>query len=276
MKIGIGTYALFWEGSDRNSAPLSIEAMVDRAARLGCEVFQVCDDPRLEKMEATAVRDLRERAEILDVSLELGTRSIGREHLARYIDLAETLDARTLRSMVQSQEILPSPEAAIEELRAVLPRLERADVVLALETYEQVPTRTLLDIIDELDSPHVGICLDPANCVSALEHPKDVVRSCASRTANLHVKDFAFTRQEGWVGFTYSGAPLGEGLLDLDHELTAVYGSRAATEAPSAIVEHWLPWQGDLTSTLTAERDWTDRALAALREWRAAQHPPAP
>lgn len=274
MKIGIGTYSLFWEFEGRNPDPLDIPGMVDRAARLGCEVFQICDDPRLEDLDAA---QLRERAELLGVELELGTRTIDPAHLRRHIDLAGALGARTLRSMIQAQEIEDGPAAAVTALRAVLPRLEEAGVTLALETYEQVPTSTLLAVVEELDSPHVGICLDPANCVSALEHPKDVVEACAPRTANLHVKDFAFARQEGWVGFTYSGAPLGEGLLDLDHELGAVYGGTrapsAAPHTPSAIVEHWLPWQGDLATTLETERAWTDRTLAALRAWREAHRP---
>ena len=277
MKIGIGTYSLFWEFEGRNPDPLDIPGMVDRAARLGCEVFLICDDPRLEDLDAAQLRELRERAELLGVELELGTRTIDPAHLRRHIDLAGALGARTLRSMIQAQEIEDGPAAAVTALRAVLPRLEEAGVTLALETYEQVPTSTLLAVVEELDSPHVGICLDPANCVSALEHPKDVVEACAPRTANLHVKDFAFARQEGWVGFTYSGAPLGEGLLDLDHELGAVYGGTrapsAAPHTPSAIVEHWLPWQGDLATTLETERAWTDRTLAALRAWREAHRP---
>ncbi|GAA1488890.1 sugar phosphate isomerase/epimerase family protein [Brachybacterium sacelli] len=288
MKIGIGTYALYWEFQDRAPQPLSIAGMIDRAAQLDCDVFQICDDPRIESEDADGLRALRERAEILGVELELGTRTIGRDHLARYLDLAEALGARTLRSMIQAPEIAEGVDAAVEELAATLPRLERTGTTLALETYEQVPTATLLQVIGRVDSPLVGICLDPANCVSALEHPKQVVASCARDTVNLHVKDFAFARQEGWVGFTYSGAPLGEGLLDLDHELQAVYaedspstGRRAAAadkgttrtdrRAPSAIVEHWLPWQGDLEMTLTAERAWTDRSLAALRAWRDAR-----
>ena len=277
MKIGIGTYSLFWEFEGRNPDPLDIPGMVDRAARLGCEVFQICDDPRLEDLDAAQLRELRERAELLGVELELGTRTIDPAHLRRHIDLAGALGARTLRSMIQAQEIEDGPATAVTALRAVLPRLEEAGVTLALETYEQVPTSTLLAVVEELDSPHVGICLDPANCVSALEHPKDVVEACAPRTVNLHVKDFAFARQEGWVGFTYSGAPLGEGLLDLDHELRHVYsGDRAASavgRAPSAIVEHWLPWQGDLATTLETERALTDRTPAALRAWREAPRP---
>ena len=292
MKIGIGTYSLFWEMPERSPEPLSIAGMIDRASQLGCEVFQICDDPRIGELSTDELTELRERAEILGLTLELGTRTIGRDHLDRYLGIAETLGARTLRSMIQSQEIAGGVPAAVAELQASLPRLEATGITLALETYEQVPTPTLLEILDELDSPQVGVCLDPANCVSALEHPKNVVESCASRTVNLHVKDFAFARQEGWVGFTYSGAPLGEGLLDLDHELQAVYGTgaprtgrRSSTpghgptppgpHSASAIVEHWLPWQGDLETTVATERAWTERTLAALRDWRDKHLPSA-
>lgn len=275
MKIGIGTYSLFWELPERNPKPLSIAGMIDRASNLGCEVFQICDDPRVAELGTTELTELRERAEILGIDLELGTRAIDRDHLSRYIDIAETLGARTLRSMIQTQEIEGGAQAAVAELRATLPRLEAAGITLALETYEQMPTRTLLEVIAELDSPLVGVCLDPANCVSALEHPRDVVEACADRTVNLHVKDFAFARQEGWVGFTYSGAPLGEGLLDLDHELAAVYTGRPPGRSPSAIVEHWLPWQGDLETTVATERAWTERTLTALRDWRGEHLPSA-
>jgi len=297
MKIGIGTYSLFWELPERNPEPLGIAGMIDRASQLGGEVFQICDDPRIEELDAMQLQELRERAEILGLELELGTRTIGREHLARYLDIAEALGARTLRSMIQSHEIAAGAPAAVAELRQTLPRLESTGITLALETYEQLPTPVLLEVIAQLDSPLVGVCLDPANCVSALEHPKQVVESCASRTVNLHVKDFAFARQEGWVGFTFSGAPLGQGLLDLDHELSAVYGTgtsgagtsgtgkRSASPAgtadregrsvPSAIVEHWLPWQGDLETTVATERAWTERTLAALRDWREAHLPSA-
>ncbi|WP_114856251.1 sugar phosphate isomerase/epimerase [Brachybacterium sp. YJGR34] len=268
MKIGIGTYALFWEFQDRNPRPLGIAGMIDRAAELGCEVFQICDDPRIEAEDAAGLRTLRTRAEQQGIALELGTRTVGRDHLTRYLGIAEALGAETLRSMIQTQEIAGGTRAVVDTLRTLLPRLEDAGITLALETYEQVPTATLLGVIEQVDSPRVGVCLDPANCVSALEHPDQVIDACAPRTANLHVKDFAFARQEGWVGFTYSGAPLGEGLLDLEHELEAVYGD--GTRSPSAIVEHWLPWQGDLETTLAAERAWTDRTLDALRRWREA------
>src|SRR5699024_3560957 len=114
------------------------------------------------------------------------------------IGIAEELGARTLRSMVQAHEISAGPAAVVEELRAVLPLLDAAAVTLALETYEQIPTSTLIEVIEAVDSPSVRLCLDPANCVPSLEHPREVVESCAPHTATLHVKDFGFTRREGW------------------------------------------------------------------------------
>jgi hypothetical protein len=38
----------------------------------------------------------------------------------------------------------------------------------------------------------------------------------------MDIKDFAFTRQAGWVGFTLAGCPLGEGLLDYDEMAAGV------------------------------------------------------
>ena len=74
----------------------------------------------------------------------------------------------------------------------------------------------LVRIIEAVGSPALGVCLDPANCVAALELPRDVVTTAAPHVKNWHVKDFAFTRQAGWVGFNLVGCPLGEGLLDYD------------------------------------------------------------
>jgi sugar phosphate isomerase/epimerase len=148
------------------------------------------------------------------------------------------------------------------ELRTVLPRYADAGVTLALETYERCPTEALLALVEAVDSPNLGICLDPANCIAALENPRDVIERCAERTVNLHVKDFRFGRQEGLNGFVLTGAPLGEGQLDLDLLFDRV---RPAERGISRIIEHWLPWQGDEQTTLDAERNWIVHNITYLR-----------
>ena len=83
---------------------------------------------------------------------------------------------------------------------------------------------------------------------------------------NIHVKDFAFSRRDGWVGFTLAGCPLGEGLLDYQHLVTT---TRARERGLSQIIEHWLPWQGDSASTIRTENEWNLHNLTYLRSQAA-------
>jgi 3-oxoisoapionate decarboxylase len=241
--IGLGSYAYFWRHRDG----LGLDDALRETADLGLGLFQVCDFPAIEDADHDAVRSL---ADDLGIALELGTRGTHPDHLRRYLGIAEALGATLLRSMVNS----PDAAADLDELA---PELAERGIALALETYEQVPTAELVRLVRGRDG--VGICLDPGNTVSILEHPADVIDIAAQHTINVHVKDFAFSRAEGWVGFSLAGTTLGDGLLPLDDLLTMTSGA-------NRIVEHWLPWQGDAETTCALERDWTLRSIEVLRE----------
>ena len=263
MAIGLSTYSFFWRWHPTATEPLSLPGMLARTQDWGAELLQVCDHPAIEEYDEAQLRELAGDARRRGLELELGTRGIGTEHLGRYLGIAERLEARLVRSMVTAQEA----DAAEELLRAVLPAYERAGVVLALETYEQVPTPRLVEVVEAVGSPALGICLDPANCVAALEHPVATVELTADLVRNLHVKDFGFSRQAGWVGFTLAGVPLGEGLLDLDHLYATV---RPVQRDISQVVEHWLVWQGDSATTCRLEDEWTQHSLDRMRRLAAS------
>lgn len=260
--IGLSSYAFFWQASDRVDRPLGLPDMVAAAAEHGVEVFQICDYPAVAELSADRLRALRDQADRAGIRLELGTRGLDSAHLRRYLELAHRLDAVLVRSMLYTATDRPTPDEAVDRLRAVLPDYERAGVTPALETYEQVPTRALVDVVRRIDSPHVGICADPANCVAALELPTDVICQVAPHVVNLHVKDFTFTRQEGWVGFNLIGAPLGEGLLDYPAMVERI---EPDARGISQVIEHWLPWQGSPDATCAREQDWTEHNLRYLR-----------
>lgn len=217
--IGLGSYAFFWEHSDRVAEPLSLVGAFERTRELGLELFQICDFAPLDRMSDRDVADAARAARDLGLSIELGTKGISGEHLGRYLALAETFDARLVRTMLGAGGArVPGHASAagarahtIAALRGILPSFEAAGVTLALETYEQVATADLAALVREVDSPRLGICLDPANVVARLEHPRTCVETAADVVVAVHVKDFAFARQPGWVGFTYSGAPWAPG-----------------------------------------------------------------
>jgi sugar phosphate isomerase/epimerase len=257
--IGLSTYSFFWQWHPTAPTPLGLAGMLARTADWGADLLQVCDYPLIEEYDEGQLRELAEDAERRGLRLELGTRRIDPVHLQRYLHLAQRLGVTLVRSMVTA----PEAATAEESLAQVLPSYERAGVVLALETYEQVPTPRLVEIVRAVGSEALGICLDPANCVAALEHPSDTIDLTADLVRNLHVKDFSFSRQAGWVGFTLAGARLGEGLLDLDHLFAVV---RPDERGISQVIEHWLVWQGDSATTCRIEDEWTQHNLASLHE----------
>lgn len=260
--IGLGTYSFFWQHSERAPEPLSLPAMLRRTRDLGVGVFQICDYLPILGYSAAELAALRSLADELGIGIELGTRGVGQEHLATFLHLADVLGATVVRSMVNTAEHRPSMGEAEALLRASLPSYADAGVTLALETYEQVRTADLVGLVEAVGSPSLGICLDPANTVAALELPRDVVERTAPYVANVHVKDFAFTRRDGWVGFTLEGAALGTGLLDYDHLVATV---QPEARGVNQIIEHWLPWQGSFDETSRLENLWNEQSIAYLR-----------
>jgi 3-oxoisoapionate decarboxylase len=254
-RVGLSTYSYFWQ---HTKGGLTVEQMLaDTAAQRG-EVFQICDYPAIEDFDDGRLAALAVQAREKGIVVELGTRGTSPGHLHRYLELARKLDAPLVRSM-----LLKTESTAEDDLRAALPDYERHGVTLALETYEQVSTVDLVALVERMDHPNLGICLDPANCVAALEHPDDVVDRCAPYVKNLHCKDFRFTRADKQVGFQLVSTKLGAGQLDLDRMFNAI---RPDERGISQIVEHWIPWQGD--QTLEREREWTAHNLEYLKRRR--------
>lgn len=260
--IGLSTYAYFWQWSPRNPQPLSLENMLMDTRSLGADLFQICDYPALAELSTADLTDVRRLATDLNLTLEVGTRGVETGHLLRFLDIAEHLEADLLRSMVTHDPGDPSIAELPGVLAAVLPEFERRGVTLALETYEQIPTPSLIEMVEAVDHPSLGIVLDPGNCVAALESPREVITRTAPYVKNLHVKDFAFSRKDGWVGFTYAGAPLGEGLLDYDFMVQQV---RPEERSINQVIEHWLPWTNDAAETIRLEQQWTQHNLDYLR-----------
>ncbi|GAA3968670.1 TIM barrel protein [Streptomyces marokkonensis] len=265
MAYGISTYAYFWRISDRAPRPMSLTAMLRDTAELGGEVFQICDYAPIESYDAARLADVRATADELGLALELGTRGIRPEHLSKYLDMAGELGVTLVRSMLNTADHRPGTTEAAALLAEAVPRYADAGVTLGLETYEQVATDDLVAVVRAVDSPYLGIVLDPGNSVARLERPVDVVAASAPYVVNIHVKDFAFTRRDGWVGFTYAGCPLGEGLLDHDGMIAAVRTARPGDRGINQIVEHWLPWQDEgYEATARLEHQWTQHSIVTL------------
>jgi sugar phosphate isomerase/epimerase len=265
MKIGLSTYAFFWKFHSFEpdaKETLSLVEMIEKTKKLGGDVFQICDYPALESMSEQEILDVVQIAQRLGIEIELGTRGVHPEHLKRYLQYCKLFGSSLLRTMINDKHHTPSIKQAAAWIQQVLPMYEEAGVILAIENYEQLKTKDLLALVQLIDHPNVGICLDPANSVAFLEMPEQVIERLAPYVVNLHIKDFVFARKEGWVGFSYIGCPLGEGLLDLDFMLKSL--SRAGKN-PNAIIELWLPFTDSMQRTNELENEWIEKSMEYLK-----------
>lgn len=47
MKLGLSTYAYFWQLSEQATKPITLFDAIDDSVRLGASVFQICDYPQI-------------------------------------------------------------------------------------------------------------------------------------------------------------------------------------------------------------------------------------
>jgi len=150
--IGLGTYAFFWQHSDRAPQPLDLPAMLRKTRELGCEVFQICDYAPILSYPDVQLRDLKALADELGIVLELGTKGIAPAHLANFLRLAEALGAKVVRGMVNTPDHRPTLSEAETLLKQALPAYESCGVKLGLETYEQMSSRALVSLFEVVGS----------------------------------------------------------------------------------------------------------------------------
>lgn len=259
MRIGLSSYAFRYAVAEPDPVTrrkLGPEALLHRAGELGAQVVQFCDNLPLHPLTPRRYRALLEVARTVGVDVELGTRGLGRESLARYVELAERAGCRALRLVLDSSDAAAAEAAA----RDLLPDLHRAGVALAIENHADLPAADLADLVRRIDDPAVGVCLDTANSIGLLERPEETVEALAPLAVQVHVKDFAV--EPAAIGYRVTGRPLGEGWLDLAGVLGAALRSDLD---PDLCVELWMDPAESREATLAREREWVAASLNALR-----------
>jgi len=264
-RLGISTFAFAWAigvPGHPPARPMDAFAFLDRAAALGAEVAQIGDNLPLQTWTHAELERLRAHATRLGLTLEVGTRGIAGDNLARYAEIAATLSSALLRVVIDTERHRPAPDEAVATLREALPTLERAGVTLAIENHDRFPVATLAAIVQEVGSERVGICLDTVNSLGSLEGPDAVLEVLGPHVVNFHVKDARIERLSHNMGFLVSGTPAGQGMLDLRGMLRRL---AELGRAPNVILELWPPPEDDLEATIRKEAAWAEESMPYLR-----------
>ena len=267
MEIGVGSYAYRWSIGIRDykpARPLGPVALLERVAALGAKVVQYADNMPLHTESAETLQGIARVAREHDVSVELGMDGASPTNLRRYLAIASQLDAAMVRLTLDRDDLARPRRELMDDLADSADAYQEAGSTLALENHFLLPSRELVALVEELDHPAVGVCLDVANSIANHEWPWETIERLAPLARNLHLKDYRIGLDPYGVGFRIAGTPIGQGELDIGRVFRTL---REAGRDVNVIVEHWIPREAvnEDRPAEELEDDWTRESLEAAR-----------
>jgi sugar phosphate isomerase/epimerase len=263
MNLGISSYTYTWSVGVPGHEPAESwneSDLLQKTVELEVDCLQIADNLPLHLLGEERLVHLKNSAFDHGIGLEVGARGMFPDMLSRYIEIADLLDSRILRFVIDGPGFTPSVEEVIAIIKGALPELESKDLRLAIENHDRLKARKFLEIIEGVGSERVGICLDSVNSMGAGEGIETVTSLLAPHAFNLHIKEFLVRRHPHMMGFSIEGRPAGQGQLPLEWMLEQV-GPRCR----SAILEQWTPPEATIEASMAKEQAWALQSIDYLR-----------
>jgi sugar phosphate isomerase/epimerase len=266
MILGISSFSYGWSigvPSHMPDRPFSAVDLIKRTRDFGLNCLQIGDNLPLHTLADSQRRELKSLLTKYDLRLELGARGLTEKHLREYIEVAVYFNSPLLRFVTDREDYAPTTASIITIMRSALSDLRDAGITLGIENHDRFKAAELSAIMNAVCDPTVGICLDTVNSLGAGEDLERVIGELAPFTVNLHIKDFCITRAPHKMGFVVSGAPAGQGMLDIPQLLhrLSTYG-----RCESAILEQWVPPGDTLNATIDREAQWASKSIQYLSQ----------
>ncbi len=267
MRLGLSSFIYRYATSrdPRNEAPMDHATVLKRAYAYGLDAVQFADNMPLHLLSREELGALRDLGSELCLGIEVGTKGLDRDLLHDYVSMALFFGSRALRLVLDE----PDVARAEEELRWLAPRLEQADLPLAIENHGEMPAAALAAIVERIGHPLLGFCVDTANNLILLERPLETMAPLAPRARQLHLKDFAVERAP--VGYRITGRQLGEGALDISETLRLI---QPVERDLDVYLEAWMDPASGWEETLLQEEQWIARSIDRAREMLGIEEQP--
>jgi sugar phosphate isomerase/epimerase len=235
MKVGIDNYCyhrFFGEIYAQQKDPgrrITIEWFVDRARQLGVDgvSLESCFFPGFEPAYLDGLKSQLDAAGLMRVfawghpdGLEGGKSKTAYKEMVEMIPHARRLGADVMRVVGSSLMFrFENHQEQIERLTGMFREAVRvaADhgVKLAIENHIDFTSDEIVQLLDQVDSDHLGVNFDTANFARLLDDPVKGMRKLAPRVLATHIKDLKVNAQasvDDW--FFFSSTPVGDGFVD--------------------------------------------------------------
>lgn len=239
MLLGLHTYSLYLHGIGQDWAgfklpwerQLSTFDLFDLGVRLGLDGFHL-DDGALESLDLSYLSEVKAAASEkklfleYNMSLDLGNFGIGIQHdIEEGLETARAIGADVVKIGMEiprprpragsrfHPKVVPFLEQTADRLEQAAPMARELDIYLALENHCDSFSQEVLWVIEKVDHPYVGACIDTMNAWHMTEDPMEAIKNLAPVAFTNHFRDdrIDFCRD----GFKVSGAAVGDGDIDM-------------------------------------------------------------
>ena len=237
MKLGLHTYTLHLWGlgqnwgvhADPRPKEMNLLQLMDNAVAWGLDGLHItgCD---LETKDDARLKEVREEAKKRGLYLEYNF-SRDEEFDPRLTDrlmdgiaitekiggnLAKlSLDIRRPRPLYGScfhPDVMRQLCNVYDEVMTAIPLLEKSGIKLALENHTETFADEIIWLIEKINHPLVGACVDTVNSMGVLENPETAVEKLAPYGFCNHFCDHKLDRDQ--FGIRFHGVALGDGDID--------------------------------------------------------------
>jgi sugar phosphate isomerase/epimerase len=237
MKIGVDSYCYhryFGEVYPVQTAPdttMTIEDFLDRVVELGADGVSL-ESCFLPERSAGYLSELCGRLDELELErvyawghpngLRGGKSPEAYEDMIRSIGQARAVKAGVMRVVGNNGRYrFDEHEKQIDRLSALfvqaVKEAEAQGIRMAIENHQDFTLEELAVLLDNVDSPYLGLTFDTGNCLRILDDPIQGLERLSSRVFATHIKDIRLQKgmpADRWQFFAC--VPAGEGVVDLD------------------------------------------------------------
>ncbi|SHJ56823.1 Sugar phosphate isomerase/epimerase [Dethiosulfatibacter aminovorans DSM 17477] len=283
MKLGLHTYTLHLWGLGQNwgivaeprPKEINLMQLMDMAVEWGLDGLHItgCD---LESKDDKRLKEVRDAAEEHGLYLEYNF-SLNEEFDSRLTDSIEdgiriaekigadigkvSLDVRRPRPLYGScfhPTVMTQLCGIYDEIMDAIPLIEETGVKLALENHTETYADEVIWLIEKINHPLVGACVDTVNSMGVLEDPVSAVEKLAPYAFVNHFCDHKLDRDQ--FGIRFHGVALGDGDIDCFKTLKTI-----EENSPTDRITFEIEWDMGDDSLEAARQKEMDACIKSIK-----------
>jgi sugar phosphate isomerase/epimerase len=159
-------------------------------------------------------------------------------------------------------DVMAQMKSFAARLTASAPAAETAGIKIAVENHCDSFSEEILWLLNLVDHPAVGACIDTVNALMVMEDPMQAIENLAPRAFTNHFRDDRIEFQR--YGFKLTGAAVGEGDIDMKRAYEIIK-TTSVMRRINIETEMEIPLD-DMNQALRMEKETITRSIRYCRE----------